>query len=206
MAVSKKRSGPRHFRSRAAIITLNQTASASLTSVEARSAHQLRPVGAGPQQSVQRDHRGVVAAASRPARQAEAPVGLVPLRRAVGGGPDHGAQATGDAPQIQKKSQSLSLSSTAKPRPWTKHLAMGHASFSRPRPHVVIGRRWTAYAAKRADATAPRKPVQDGVVAHRPVGEPHLDVLQAAELLQLLRGQRQACEGEGIFSSGLVSL
>lgn len=75
--------------------------SESLTSVEARSAHQLRPVGTGPQQSVQRNHWSVVAAASRPARQAEALVGVVSLGRAVGGGPDHGAHATGDAPQIQ---------------------------------------------------------------------------------------------------------
>ena len=64
----------------------------------------------------------------------------------------------------QKKLQSLSDSSTAKPRPRTKVMAMGQASLIRPRPHVVIGRRWTAYAVKSADATAPRKPVGWGWV------------------------------------------
>lgn len=83
----------------------------SLTSMKARSAHQLLPVWTRPQQGVQRYHWSVVAAASRPAWQAEALVGFVSLSWAVGGGPHRGALPVRDAPLIQIPEEKTSWSS-----------------------------------------------------------------------------------------------
>lgn len=83
----------------------------SLTSMKARSAHQLLPVRTRPQQGVQRYHGSVVAAASRPAWQTEALVGFVSLSWTVGGGPHRGAPPVRDAPLIQIPVEKTSWSS-----------------------------------------------------------------------------------------------